>query len=80
MHFLLSFFYERSILHFQLDKDIIASVAMNDTFSDTAERVMGYVIAKVFAALMIFFLWQLIFYVISHWKEKQNIRIYHFQD
>ncbi len=76
MHFLLSFFYERSILHFQLDKDIIASVAMNDTFSDTAERVMGYVIAKVFAALMIFFLWQLIFYVISHWKEKQNIRIF----
>ena len=57
MHFLLSFFYERSILHFQLDKDIIASVAMNDTFSDTAERVMGYVIAKDVAALMIFFLW-----------------------
>lgn len=76
IHFLLSFFYERCILHFQLDKDIIASVALNDAFSDTAERVMGYIIAKIFAAVMIFFLWQLIFYVISRWKAKLNFRMF----
>lgn len=76
IHFLLSFIYERSIFLFEEDKDIVLSIPRNYIISDAAERVMGYVISKLFAAVMIFFLWYLLFWIIENWKLKRNIRFF----
>lgn len=76
MHFLLSFLYERSIFLFKPDEDFLLSIPRNHIISDAAERVMGYVISKLFAAVMIFFLWYLLFWIIENWKFKRNIRFF----
>ena len=76
LHFLLSFFYERSILIFGLDRDIILSIPRNSIISDTGERVLGYVLSKLFALVMIFFLWHLFFWIVSAWKTRKNLRFF----
>lgn len=76
LHFLLSFFYERSILIFELDRDIILSIPRNSIISDTGERVLGYVLSKLFALVMIFFLWHLLFWIVSAWKTRKNLRFF----
>lgn len=76
IHFLLSFLYERSIFLFDSDKDIILSIPRNDILSDTAERILGYGISKLFAAVLIFFLWHLLFWIIENWRAKKNVRFF----
>lgn len=76
IHFLLSFFYERRILIFELDRDVILSIPKNDVISDAGERVMGYVLSKLFAFVMIFFLWSLIFWIAGEWKKRKNLRFF----
>ena len=76
IHFLLSFFYERNILIFELDREIILSIPRNSIISDTGERVLGYVLSKLFALVMIFFLWQLFFWIVSAWKTRKNLRFF----
>ena len=78
LHFLLSFLYERSILIFGLDRDIILSVPRNFVISDTGERILGYVLSKLFALIMIFFLWNLLFWVIRAWRTRKNLRFFLF--
>ena len=73
IHFLLSFFYERSILVFRLDRDIILSIPRNFVISDTGERVLGYVLSKLFALAMIFFLWNLLFEIVRTWTTRKNL-------
>lgn len=74
VHFLLSFLYERCILLFGAGRDIALPIPRNSIISDTAERVLGYGISKLIAAVLIFFLWYLLFWVIDHWKTNKNIR------
>ena len=76
IHFLLSFFYERTILIFRLDRDIILSIPRNYVISDTGERVLGYVLSKLFALVMIFFLWNLLFEIIRTWRVRKNLRFF----
>lgn len=76
IHFLLSFLYERSIFLFDEDQDIILSIPRNYIISDSAERILGYAISKLFAAAMIFFIWHLLFGVIENWRMKKNIRLF----
>ena len=76
IHFLLSFFYERCILIFGLDRDIILSIPRNFVISDTGERGLGYVLSKLFALVMIFFLWNLLFWVIRAWRTRKNLRFF----
>jgi len=76
IHFLLSFLYERSIFLFEKDTDIILSIPRNNMISDQAERILGYGISKLFAAAMILFLWQLLFWIIDHWRAKKNVRYF----
>lgn len=78
IHFLLSFFYERSILIFGLDRDIILSIPRNFVISDTGERVLGYVLSKLFALVMIFFLWNLLFWMIRAWRTRKNLLFFLF--
>lgn len=76
VHFLLSFLYERCILRFDSGRDIVLPIARNNIISDTAERVLAYAISKMFAAVLIFFLWYLFFWMIENWKNKRNIRFF----
>ncbi len=76
VHFLLSFWYERSILLFGSGRDIVLPMPRNQVISDTAERVLAYVISKLFAAVLIFFLWYLLFWVVENWRVKKNVRFF----
>lgn len=76
IHFLLSFLYERSIFLFDADQDFLLSIPRNYIISDSAERILGYVISKLFAAAMIFFLWNLLFWIIGNWRMKKNLRFF----
>lgn len=76
VHFLLSFIYERSVLIFALDRDIIFSIPRNTVISDAGERVLGYALSKLAALAVIFFLWKLIFWVINQWKKRRNLRFF----
>ena len=76
LHFLLSFFYERSILIFGLDRDIILSIPRNFVISDAGERVLGYVLSKLFALVMLFFIWNLLFWIVRTWKTRKNLRFF----
>lgn len=76
IHFLLSFLYERSIFIFQEERNIILSLPRNQIISDVGERVLGYAISKLFAAVMILFLWRLLFWIVENWKRKKNLRFF----
>ncbi len=76
VHFLLSFLYERCIFIFEREEGVILSIPRNQIISDAGERILGYIISKLFAAVLIFFLWHLVFWVIEHWKTRKNIRFF----
>lgn len=76
IHFLLSFLYERSIFLFREEQNIILSLPRNQIISDTGERILGYAISKLFAAVMIFFLWHLLFWIVANWRTRKNIRFF----
>ena len=76
IHFLLSFFYERSIFIFGSDRDIILSIPRNYVISDMGERVLGYMMSKLLALVMIFFLWNLLFEIIRTWMIRKNLRFF----
>lgn len=76
VHFLLSFLYERCIFEFGPGRDIALPIPRNNVISDTAERVLGYAISKLFAAVLIFLLWHLVFWLIENWREKKNIYLF----
>lgn len=76
IHFLLSFLFERFILVFDSGRDITLPIPRNYIISDTAERVLAYIISKLFAAVLIFFLWYLIFWIVENWRAKKNVRFF----
>ncbi|MCR5280090.1 MAG: hypothetical protein K6E19_11670 [Lachnospiraceae bacterium] len=63
VHFLLTFLFERFVFIFKDYGDIVTPVAKSSVISLSGERVMGYVIAKILAAFLIFALWKLVFYI-----------------
>lgn len=75
IHFLLSFLYERTILIFELDKNIVASIPKNQIFSDTFERVLAYILAKVIAFVLIWYLWKLIFFVKDNLTKSRTVLV-----
>lgn len=76
IHFWLSFWFERRIFLFEPDSDFVRPMPRNNIISDAGERVMGYWVSKLFAAVLIFFLWHLIFWVIRNWSAKKNVRFF----
>lgn len=76
IHFLLSFILERFILIFDTGMEVVQTIPRNNIISDVGEKVMGYVIAKLFALAMIFFIWHLIFFLVDNWKQKKNLRFF----
>lgn len=75
IHFLLSFFYERLIIQFDTDIDVVAAVARNQIISDGAERVLAYIISKIIACLFIFAIWHMFFLAKDHFKTDKWVRI-----
>ena len=76
IHFLASFLYERSILLFRPEKNTVAAYAKSLRYSDLFERIMGYNLSRLFAAIIIFLTWKLIFYVIDNWKQSRMVRAF----
>lgn len=68
LHFLSSFFYERTIFVFDLDK-AIAPIAMNGIISDRTERIFGYIMTKLIGALFIFAVWFILWFIIDNWRK-----------
>lgn len=76
LHIIASFFYERLILKIDTDTEVVAAIAKSYSFSDTAERVMGYGIAKLFACIMIWLIWKLIFYIFDEFKTSRTLWVF----
>ena len=74
VHFWLTFFYEWTILELHPSENVVMAVAKSTRYSDTFERIMAYLISKLLAAVLIFFVWKLIFYVIHAWREDRALR------
>ncbi len=72
IHFLSTFGLERLVLKFDSDSalQVAFSVPLSDTFSLPFERVMCYVISKLFAGIIIFAIWKLIFRVFDSLRCK----------
>lgn len=70
IHFILSFVYERSFLIFNAEDGVRMAIPRSDFYSDKAEHIVAYVISKIFAAMLIFLVWKLLFYVCDHFKDK----------
>lgn len=75
-HFVLSFVYEQAILIFADDGSSLTTVAKADFISLGAERVIGYIISKIFAGVIIFLFWSLIFYIIKNIKKVREIKFF----
>lgn len=73
IHFLSSFFYEWTILQWKPEKITVTARAKDLTYSDTFERVMEYGLAKLFAALIIFLLWKMVFYFIHNFRKDKEL-------
>ena len=60
LHIVASFLYERCILIFRADIDVVAAIPLNNAISDRAEQIIAYAVAKLFAMLAVFALWKTI--------------------
>lgn len=76
VHFIASFFYEWTILLLHPAKNTVTAFAKDMTYSDGFERIMGYGLAKLFAALIIYFTWKLIFYLVRNVKKDVALRFF----
>ena len=74
IHFLLSFIFERSILIFNDTSATRLAIARSAGYSDKAEHIVFYVLAKIFAAILIFLVWKLIFYVFENFNKNSAVR------
>lgn len=75
IHFLLSFVYERSIFIFNDTSNTRLAIPRSTAFGDTAEHIMFYVLAKLFAFILIFLVWRLLFYVFENFNKSGAVRL-----
>jgi len=76
IHFLASFAYERIILIFDADESFLTTVSKNEIISFGAEKVIGYLISKLIAGIVIFLFWMLVFHVVRNFKKSPQIRLF----
>lgn len=65
LHFLATFLIERSRFIFSRNWSYVNEIARADVISDKAELVITYIISKIFAGIIIFLLWKMIFGVVN---------------
>lgn len=71
-HFIASFLFERITLIPSRASEVFFSVPLSDRFSVKFEQVMTYSISKVLAAVIIFFLWKLVFWFLDKESDKET--------
>ncbi|MBQ3906462.1 MAG: hypothetical protein II743_06790 [Lachnospiraceae bacterium] len=76
LHFLASFLYEWVVLWLRPKQEIVTAVAKNDSYSDAFERIMAYGLSKLFAAIIIWATWKLIFIVLRKFKTDRTVRLF----
>lgn len=72
LHFIASFLFERITLIPSRASEVFFSVSLSDRFSVKFEQVMTYSISKVMAAVIIFFLWKLVFWFLNKESDKET--------
>lgn len=72
LHFIASFLFERITLIPGRANEVFFSVPLSDRFSVKFEQVMTYSISKVLAAVIIFFLWKLVFWFLNKESDKET--------
>lgn len=76
LHFIASFFYERNIIIFNDVSNTLMAIPRNQIISDRGEKILFYIIAKVLSAVIIYFLWKVIFYFADNIKNKKYLWIF----
>ena len=74
IHFLLTFIFERSILIFNDTSATRLAIPRSTAYSDKAEHIVFYVLAKIFAAILIFLLWKLLFNIFENLNKSSAVR------
>ena len=72
IHFLLSFFYEWTILLLHPEVITVAAVAKNSEISDATERIMSYALSKALAGVFIFLGWRLFFTYFGNGRKRSG--------
>lgn len=72
LHFIATFLFERITLIPSRASEVFFSVPLSDRFSVKFEQVMTYSTSKVMAAVIIFFLWKLVFWFINKESDKET--------
>lgn len=67
VHFIFSFLFERIMGAYS--DDIILPLSKTDIITLSGEKLMGYLISKVFAFLFIIFFWMLVYYVKDNFRR-----------
>lgn len=75
IHILLSFIYERTIIDMSKDRSMVTSIALVGV-SEEMEFVLSYIISKVFACIIIFLIWRLIFLYLEGGIKERYLRCF----
>lgn len=81
LHFLLTFIWERILFNFSGNnslKSLALTIERNNYVSGFAEYFIVYTISKLFAGLLIFFLWKFIFRIIKGEIPKSKLLLFGF--
>lgn len=76
VHFLASFFLEKILVIYDTDRQIVAAVEKSGAFSLEAERILGYIIAKIFCGIIIYLIWMLVYYYVDHYAQDKHLQLF----
>jgi len=65
IHIIASFFYEHAFFNFDFNLGTMNSIQLGESVSNSFEFILTYVISKIFAVVLIWMLWKLIFAIIE---------------
>ncbi len=76
VHFVASFFLEKILVIYDLDIKVVAAVEKDGSFSLQAERILGYIIAKIFCGIIIYLFWMLVYYLVDHYAHDKHLQLF----
>ena len=69
IHIVLSFLWEKAVFR-NVGINPSGTIALSNAISDKAELIITYLLTHLFAAVMIFYLWKLLFHLFSGFKKE----------
>ncbi len=76
IHFIASFFLEKILVIYDLDIPIVSAVEKDSILSLQGERVLGYIVAKIFCGIIIYLIWMLVYYFVDHYSEDKHLQLF----